>query len=356
MYVNAAVHKLGVAFKAVAALAICSLLLVYSQSSFAGAKKGIELCLSVLIPSLFPFMAVSGFLIKSGLSQRLGKPFGRITQRAFGVGGEFAPIIILSMLGGYPVGARGIAALRAQGRASDGEAEKAALFAVCAGPGFVVNFVGMSLYNSKTIGAVLLASQILSVILLGIAVNLFYKTKASDNSFREISHAQIPASTALVEAVADSSKGILAICAFVVLFSSFTAIFSEIIRSQSTQRLIYCLLEVCTAVKSLSQSTPVEAVAFAVGFGGLCVHFQIFSALGKLKINKLLFFVLRLVQGAITAVLTHIGLALFPAEVTVFSSTTVSNADTFTGSVSSGVMVVAVAVCFLFTLKSYKTN
>lgn len=356
MYVNAALHKVGIVIKALAVLAICSMLLIYSQSSCKGAESGIEFCLSVLIPSLFPFMAVSGFLIKSGLSHRLGKPFGKLTRKIFGLGGEFAPIILLSMIGGYPVGARGIASLKVQGRANDLEAEKAALFAVCAGPGFIVNFVGMSLYGSKTIGAVLLASQMLSVIILGIAVNFFYKGKGNNNSFAELNSPKASVSTALVEAVADSSKGILAICAFVVLFSALTAIISEITSDQSTRNLIYCLLEVCTAVKQLSQSSPVETVAFAVGFGGLCVHFQIFSALGDLKINKLIFFVIRLVQGAITAVLAHIGLALFPAEATVFSSASVSNADTFTGSIASGIVIIAVAVCFLFTLKSYKTN
>lgn len=49
------------------------------------------------------------------------------------------------------------------------------------------------------------------------------------------------------------------------------------------------LTEVCNAVTAVSKDLPIEVVAFSAGFGGLCIHFQIFSALGDIKVNKLLF-------------------------------------------------------------------
>lgn len=355
MYVNAALHKFEIVVKALAVIMLCALLLLFSGSCSGGAQNGIKFCLNVLIPSLFPFMAASSFLIKSGLSEQIGKPFAKITKAVFGLNGNFAPIIILSMIGGYPVGARGISALKKYGAASESEVKKAAMFAVCAGPGFIVNFVGVSLYHNETIGMIILISQIISVIILGILINLFDR-KNSNNNFFIAKKNTLPFSTALVEAAADSSKGMLGICSFVIIFSAYTAIFGEIINDNLTQNLIFCLLEVCSAVNNISQNSPVELVAFAIGFGGLCVHFQIFSALGDIKINKLIFFIIRIIQGAITALLTHIGLMLFIGETAVFSTSSVENADVFNGSIISGAVLICVAICFLFTLKSYRTN
>ncbi len=350
MYVNAVVHRLCIIAEVILVLGLCGLLLIFSKNSCEGAKKGILFCLNVLVPSLFPFMALSGFLINSGISGKIGKPFGKLTKGLFGLNGNFAPIIILSMLGGYPVGAKGIYALFKSGNASEAEAKKAVMFCVCAGPGFVISFVGVSLYKSEEIGIVILASQIISVILLGIILSRIFKSK-NNISYKESTGYLVPISSAIVKSVADSSRGVLAICAFVVIFSSFTAIIDEIINDTLFENLIFCLLEVCEAVNRASQSSPVEAVAFAVGFGGLCVHFQIFSALGDLKISKLLFFVIRIIQGVITALLTHIWLIFFPIKTTVFSSSSVDQATTFGGSIFSGIVVIMVAICFLLTLK-----
>lgn len=89
-----------------------------------------------------------------------------------------------------------------------------------------------------------------------------------------------------------------------------------------------------------------------MGFGGLCVHFQIFAALGKLKINRLLFFFIRILQGLITALLTHFGLRLFVRKTAVFSTAAVDSSGFFGGSALSGAALLTVAVCFLFTLRN----
>ena len=255
MYINAAVGKAGTVFKALAALAVCISILIFSESCSKGALNGISLCLSVLVPSLFPFMAASSFIVKSGLAQKIGKPLGKITQALFGLSGSFAPFILLSVLGGYPVGAKCISELAKDGAVSQKEAEKAALFTVCAGPGFIINFVGQSLYNSKIIGVIILFSQIISVILLGIIINLFDRSKCKDCCCDKESSKPCSVGTAVVESALDSSKGILGICAFVVLFSAFIEIIWQIISDNSAENMLCCLLEVCSSVNRISQNS-----------------------------------------------------------------------------------------------------
>lgn len=354
MYINTAEEKIKTIIKASAALAVSVSIIVFSESCSKGALNGITMCLNVLIPSLFPFMAIVSFIVKSGISQKISAPFGLISRKFFGLSENFAPVIILSMLGGYPIGAKGISELAQSGAVSQREAKKAALFSVCAGPGFIINFVGASLYGNKTAGIIILTAQIISVVLIGLIINAADKRR---NEGEPAPRSFPPArsfGTAVVEAAADSSKGILNICAFVVLFSAFTQISETLIHSETSKSLLFCLLEVCSAVNRLSANSTLEMTAFAIGFGGICVHFQIFSALGKLKINKLLFFCIRIIQGVITAVLTHLGAMLFLGTTEVFSTSTAEISKFYGGTIISAAALIGAAICFLYSLKTIR--
>ena len=63
-------------FKGLALTLCCVLLTVCSQESRSGAEQGMRFCLGVLTPSLFPFMALTNLLVKTGLCQAAGRRFG----------------------------------------------------------------------------------------------------------------------------------------------------------------------------------------------------------------------------------------------------------------------------------------
>jgi hypothetical protein len=194
------------------------------------------------------------------------------------------------------------------------------------------------------------------MIIIGIFLNLFSKKRESFISNKEINISSVSISNALVDSAAESSKGILAICIFVVLFSSFVSMIDSFISDGIFKNLIYILLEVCSTVNLLSTNCSFELLAFAVGFGGLCVHFQIFSAIGDLSINKLSFFCIRIIQGVITSLLAHLGVKFFIGNIEVFSTSTIEHADFYGNTVISGAVLIGVAICFLYSLKSYRHN
>ncbi len=352
MNVSAA-RRLAPIFKAAALAACCVVLIIFSQSCAQGAKNGIEMCINVLVPSLFPFMTVSGLIVKSGAANRAGTILEKPAKLLFGLDGCFAPVILLSLIGGYPVGAKGISELKKQG-ADTIQCQRAAMFCVCAGPGFLINFAGAFVFGSKRLGIIMYAAQVISVIIIGIGAKLFginnkeYRFEAKNNN-RQISFAD-----AMTEAVFDAAKAMLSICAYVVLFSGITEIIRNVAENDSLNCSAACLLEVCSAVNLMSDKMTIEAVAFAAGFGGLCVHFQIFSALKCVKLNRLLFFVVRIIQGAVTAVITHIGLIAFPEVRPVFSSTQERLPVGFGTNAASGIILILTSILFLFSLLSLK--
>lgn len=354
MYLHKKLSKATVLIKCFGVTAVAGCLIMFSESTSKGALSGLTFSLKVLVPSLFPFMALASFVVKSGLSDKIGKPFTFIMRNFFGLNSCFAPILFLSLIGGYPVGARGASSMFKNGVVGEHQAKKFALFAVCAGPGFVINFVGVSLYKSEVLGLIILSSQIISVLITGILLNLIDKKgneELSEHNCIEKLHTN-NFSNAVVESAIDSSKGILNICTFVVLFSGFVQIVTDISDNAIFNNTFCCIFEVCSAVNCLSKNSSVEAVAFAIGFGGLCVHFQIYSVLGKININKFAFFFIRIIQGLITALFTNLGCKIFLGTQAVFSTSTVENTEIYGGSMISGIVLISVAICFLYSLKN----
>lgn len=117
MFIKADFHRFTAALLSLAIIIICTLLLIFSRECADGALSGIEMCINVLIPSLFPFMAVSSFIVKSGISHTLGRPFAKIMRYAFGLSPCFAPVLLLSVTGGYPIGAKSCGELYKSGNA-----------------------------------------------------------------------------------------------------------------------------------------------------------------------------------------------------------------------------------------------
>ena len=347
-------HRFSVFGKGLALTALCLLLIVGSEGCREGAAQGVQLCLNVLAPSLFPFMAVTQLMVQSGFCQKLGGRLQKPSRLLFGLSGALAPVLLLSLLGGYPVGAAGIATLYRKRLIGAEEARRAALFMVCAGPGFVIGFVG-SVYGSQSLGLLFFAAQVCAVLLSGIIGGLFWR-KAENDPYSENKPLPLPFSQALVEAVETAAKGMLSVCAFVVLFSALTGVLSQLLGDSAALNGIYLLAEVCGAVTHGAKVMPVAAVAFAVGFGGLCVHCQLLAVLKDVDVHKGLFFLFRIIQGLLTALFVQIGVRLSPRTAAVFSTAAAGNPSLVNGSILPGAVMLAVTAGFCLAVRQLKNR
>ena len=71
----------------------------------AGIRTGIQLCGSVIIPSMFPFMMLSGFIARSGLLLSVSRLLEPVSMRLLRLPGCGMAVFLLSLIAGYPVGA-----------------------------------------------------------------------------------------------------------------------------------------------------------------------------------------------------------------------------------------------------------
>ena len=81
-------------------LTLCGIvgILIYPEVSCDSAEQAIEMCLTVLVPTLFPFLVLSGIFIKCGFAERLGRLLDRFTQKVFRVGGNYSSAMILGLV------------------------------------------------------------------------------------------------------------------------------------------------------------------------------------------------------------------------------------------------------------------
>ncbi len=341
-----------------ATLASFILILRYSSASALGTKQGLAFCGDILIPSLFPFMVLSSFVVKSGISERIGKILSKPVKFIFGLPGCTAATILIGLIGGYPTGPNGILTLVEDKKISTLQAQQMLTFLVCSGPAFTISAIGTKLFKNTYIGLILFSSQIIASILIGIISRFFFKTKLIETSENINNNYEL--SSSFVWSCNSACKNMINMCSFVVLFSSFMSILKQSgiinmlsnlllnlgIPNSLSSSIILSTLEVTGGcISAIKLRAPVEIISFAIGFAGLCVHFQIFSILKNINFSKSKFIIYRFVQGIISAIITHILLiSLNPiVERPVFSYTFSAPSSDYT--VSKG----SLALVLLFT-------
>lgn len=326
------IHKTGLKTAALL-LAIAgagAALLIWPQAVATGVSRGLSICSSVIIPSLFPFLVLAGFLVRSGASRALGRRLEKVTRTLFGLPGCCAAGILLGFIGGYPAGGAAAGQLVAQGEITPRQGRRMLRFCVNGGPAFIISAVGAGMMRSARYGAVLFVAHITASLLIGIGQRIWSgrseKTLSSDGPSRRPPH--MPVSAAFVESVNAACRSLLYMCGFVVLFaallsladvSGVAAFFQYLITrpmawagadTSGLPNLFAGILEVscgCVEVSSAGAAAPF-LLGFTMGWGGLSVHCQLAAALREYKLLDRRFFVSRLFHGLLGGGLS---LALF---------------------------------------------
>lgn len=139
---------------------VCLFLFTRPEICSEGVRSGILLAAETVVPSLFPFMTVASFLLRSGLGEAAGKPFDKVCEKLFRLPGVLAPVIIMSQIGGFPIGAKMTYELLKKNAITENEAQRACLFCINAGPAFVIGTVGSEMLGSVKAGVLLYISTV----------------------------------------------------------------------------------------------------------------------------------------------------------------------------------------------------
>ena len=320
-------NRVASLWAAVVTLTGCAVVLLHTAQAAEAVRSGLRLCAGSVIPSLFPMIVLSQYMIKSGGAQQIGVLLNAPTKRLFGLPGVCGAALLTGMIGGYPAGARAAATLVESGQISRREGERLANIAFCSGPGFTVGMIGAQLYKNKLAGLLILTAQMVSCIIIGMMWNGMQhmprrKEWASQHPHISPVHTESRSSDAFVQSVSDAAATVLTMCGFVVIFQVIVAMMEaagvnalaervlERIGLDAFKTVLLSAISEVTAGSVMSVRLGLPFTAFVVGFGGLSVHFQNFAICRCVGLRKATYFFWRAVQGLLCGLLVMAALQL----------------------------------------------
>lgn len=309
---------------AVPAAVFVILMLIFPDICRSGAAKGLALCGGVVIPSLFPFTVCALIIMRSRAVNILQKAFGRY-------GGCIA-VFLLSLLGGYPLGAKLVNELYSSGGLSKKDSGLMLCCCVNAGPAFIVIAIGSGAFGSKTAGYILLISHIISAAAIAAVIFSFITPK------KNIIHQQ-NSENIFVETVSDSAASMLSVSAFIIFFSAVTSFLNKAAADFPILKLIASLCEVTSGA---AQTGNLYITAFLLGFAGFSVWLQVSAASGYIGFSPL-FIPLRFIHGILGAFLSAILCNFFGISIQTLGNrinfTAVPYAENAAGAIALGIML-----------------
>lgn len=321
------------------------ILLRFPEKAGRGVSDGINLCIYTLIPSLFPFTVLANFCAEAGFTGGKSKFLGKITNFVFALDAECASVIFFSLIGGLPVGAKMTQSIYEKGIITKKQAQRLLLFCMNPGPAFAVSYVGSRLFSSKKIGVIIYLSVILSSLLLGFLTRFVFDGN-SESSF-SVRGKESSLSEAFYTATVKSGKTLFEVCAWVVLFSCVSELTEKFVLGEGSLLFLQSITEMTKGCKIASESLGIPAVAGIIAFGGICAHFQVSSAILKVKLPYKYFLISRIVASGFAVIICKSLLCVFPAVSETISIGTKPAGSESPTSFFLSVMMILMSVLFL---------
>ncbi len=337
-------YKTIITAAVITCFAVC--LVVFPSGATSGALFGLNLCYLVIIPSLFPFMVCSLILFQTKILTKFAEKLEFITLPLLSLSSECFSVFLLSLIGGFPVGAKLIEHLYVEKEISKSTAELMLGYCVNSGPSFIVITVGVGILSNKTLGFVLLASSIISSLFVALVCSRFIKPQYYYSNKKT---EKFIISETLIKSTYDATTSIINICAFVVLFSTIIGLINSYFDENIVFRSILPFLEITNGIKYSSHN--IYLISFLIGFAGICVHFQVLSSCKSLQINYIKFLIFRIFHGLVCTTSTYIITKIFKVSVETISLNNSIDFEPTRYTFLFGISFIALSYLFILATK-----
>jgi len=308
---------------------------------------GTTLFFNRVFPSLFPFLIISSIIISYDGINIYSKLFGTILCRPLRLPTSCSFVIIISILCGYPIGAKYACDLYANNTIDYSTYERLLSIASNASPLFIIGAVGTSMLQNSILGYLLLISNILSCLFMSWV--LPYKN--SRHITPKINSITFKKNIGLVlkESIDNSIKTTLSIGGFVVIFSVFNSLIkSNIIFDIAINKLsillkfpktliegsLLGLVEMtngCFLISSSSAHTIYKfaLISFLISFSGLSIISQVYSFTYKFNLSIKTYVIRKFFQGIISSIISLILYKIIYYNISIQTFNSGNNRDDF---------------------------
>ncbi len=297
--------------------------------------NGLLVFANSVLPALFPFFFFTKLLTAIGMAESIGSVFKLPLKRLYNAPPESGYIFFMSIMSGYPVGARLIGDFYAAGSIDEREAKVISSFASTSGPIFILGTIAGVIFKSPNIGYIVLISHIVGAMLNGLIFRRIAKKKSGGDKI--VSPAAMPKRTSdniLEETITSSVISILTVGGYIALFYLIGDIMSDIgvvdffagilskflplvgIDGGMARGIVFSLFEVTrgaieiSAAANLDLKQIVPVITFLISLGGLSITFQSLTYLKNAKISFPFYFLTKLTHAVIASLVAFLAVTL----------------------------------------------
>lgn len=328
--------------------------------SLESARGGLNLFLTVVLPSLLPFMVCANLFIESGAAASAGRLLNPLMRPLFACPGEAAFALTAGLLAGYPTGARIALDLKEKGLISEEDARRTGLLASSCGPVFMLGAVGAGLLGSPAAGWLIACSHWIAVLVTGLVFSVGGNRTRSGRHTENGQNAP-PVMEALGVSIKKTVDTLWAVGGYIVLFSVVAGLLKHYNILYPLASALSPLWRLLGLEPSLAQPSLVGAIemtngcnaaalsaatlanrcavlAALVSFGGFCIQAQSMLFLSGVGLSAWKFALAKSFQAAAAFVSCRL-LALLP----VFNGALCAGYAA-SGSISSGSVLLSSSV------------
>lgn len=308
-------------------------MLIRPQEVFLGAKSGLMLWFNTVLPTLLPFVMISGLLIRTNAFSYMTMLFGPLLRRIFCISDAGSFAVLTGFLCGYPAGAKTTADLIRSGHITAQEGSYLLSFCNNTSFGFIMNFIFLTCLRRKDMLLPGILILTISPALASILFRRYYFHKYHLRTFASrpasgSSHTNVPFTlTMLDECLMSSLESVAGAGGYIMLFSVFISLLTSVLPEHpcgtAGSMLLFCIravflpsLEITNGVLLLSKTFPdimilFPAVCALSSFGGFCAAAQTGCMTQHTGLRLLPYIIEKLITAMVTSLLCVLYLSLY---------------------------------------------
>ena len=315
---NIITKKLNAVFELILIISLISISIVLAiDKRYATAvTSGISLWIACVLPALFPYFFITCILSSLKITGKLSAFLSPLTKSLFNVSGNVGYAFFMSVISGYPVGAKIVSDLKEKGALNDAESVRASCLCSTSSPMFLIGSVGNLMFKNSAFGLLLFLSHLITAIFIGVIFS-FYKRKERSNAFSSYI-ASTTVDNILYESAFSSVISVLVVGGLITIFylltelllnlgllSPFINLLYIITKDENVAKSIALGIFECTkGLSALSNASfnvfSLPIASFLCSFGGLSVIAQSIAYLKKAKIKTALFILSKITSAVIS--------------------------------------------------------
>lgn len=295
---------------------VCIVVVLNPEKYLTVALTGIRVWATNVLPALFPFMVFSRLLTQTGCVSQAAKVFAPATKKLFNCPGNSAYIFLMSVISGYPLGAKLTGEAYVEGSVTRQEAHRICAFTSNSGPMFIIGTVASGMLKNALCGQIILISHITGAVLNGLIYKNYCPKPVKIEKSNEINQNK---TSSIASVISSSVNSILLVGGFITIFFVLTevlfslGVFSPIslalsklgMDSTCATGLVSGIFEMTKGCLLISSSSVCLALktslcCLLISFGGLAISFQALSFLNEFKISKKFFFLQKITHAIIS--------------------------------------------------------